>query len=336
MDNHAIEAFWNWFIANREEEPSLLISSVNERLKLVSFGLSAELSVQSSPKELIVTPQGVKKFFADAYALVENAPTIDGWSIVATKESLDEGYYFKMGDVEINLDEVTFMPLLSEEHPDDIAIRLYHKEYVAEKGEKQNAVVTGLYILLDTLLGEESTTFDFQYIDFDDMPHPKEQDYQLHQLASFVAHKKSQRAISGQRFPKESIEILEGKVEGLPTLLVINNALKYYEFTKAFPYLFRLRLHLNNAGENGLPQGNTDEIYGVEDVIYNELYKQERGHFLATETYNGERELFYYVDSIESVKNALAKLPEKLESCELSHELDFDPFWVMTEAYIYR
>jgi len=336
MDKQAIEAFWTWFIANREEEPSLLISSVNERLKLVSFGLSAELSVEKEPRELIITPQGVKKFFADAYALVNDALTIDGWQIVATKQALGMGYRFKMGDIEIDPNEVTFMPLLAEEHPDDIAIRLYHKAYVSEQGEQQNAVINGLYILLDSLLGEESTAFEFQYIDFDDMPHPKEQDYPLSELASFVAHKKSQRTISGQRFPKESIEILEGKVEGLPTLLVINNALKYYEFTKAFPYLFRLRLHLNNAGENGLPQGNTDEIYGVEDVIYNELYKQERGHFLATETYNGERELFYYVDSIESVKNALAKLPENLESCELSHELDFDPFWVMTEAYIYR
>ena len=70
MDKQNIEAFWNWFEQNKDEEPMALISSVNERLKLVSFGLSAELSVQSSPKELIVTPQGVKKFFSDAYALV--------------------------------------------------------------------------------------------------------------------------------------------------------------------------------------------------------------------------------------------------------------------------
>jgi hypothetical protein len=328
MDKQNIEAFWNWFEQNKDEELTELISSVNERLKLVSFGLSAELSVQSSPKELIVTPQGVKKFFSDAYALVNAAPSIEGWCVVATKQPNHRGYESKLG-------KVTFMPLLADEHPDDIAIRLYHKEYVQEEGEQQNRVINELYTLLDALLGEESTAFDFQYIDFDDMPHPKEQDYPLSQLASFVTHKKSTRKISGQKFPNESIELLEGKVEDLPTLLSINKGLRYYEFSKEFPYLFRLSLHLKNAGKNGLPMGNTDEIYAVEDVIYQELYKQKRGHFLATETYNGKRELFYYVDSLESIENVLKKLPENLETCELSHEVDFDPFWVMTEAYIY-
>jgi len=321
MDKQNIEAFWNWFEQNKDEEPTLLISSVNERLKQVSFGLSAEIN----NSEMVITPNGVKKFFADAYELVENSKNIDGWSIVATKKALDE----------VVSNEVTFMPLLAEEHPDDIAIRLYHRSYTPKEGKEQNVVISGLYTLLDSLLGEESTAFDFQYIDFDDMPHPKEQDYPLSQLASFVTHKKSTRKISGQKFPKESIELLEGKVEDLPTLLSINKGLRYYEFTKEFPYLFRLSLHLKNAGENGLPTGNTDEIYAVEDVIYQELYKQERGHFLATETYNGKRELFYYVDSFESIENALKKLPESLETCELSHEVDFDPFWVMTEAYIY-
>ena len=321
MDKQNIEAFWNWFDQNKDEEPTLLISSVNERLKQVSFGLSAEIN----NSEMVITPNGVKKFFADAYELVENSKNIDGWSIVATKKALDE----------VVSNEVTFMPLLAEEHPDDIAIRLYHRSYTPKEGKEQNAVISGLYTLLDSLLGEESTAFDFQYIDFDDMPHPKEQDYPLSQLASFVTHKKSTRKISGQKFPKESIELLEGKVEDLPTLLSINKGLRYYEFTKEFPYLFRLSLHLKNAGENGLPTGNTDEIYAVEDVIYQELYKQERGHFLATETYNGKRELFYYVDSFESIENVLKKLPESLETCELSHEVDFDPFWVMTEAYIY-
>jgi hypothetical protein len=335
MDNQNIEEFWNWFERHKDEEPTALISSVNERLKQVSFGLSAELSVSKNPRELILTPQGIKQFFTDAYALVEQAPIIDGWKLVPTKQASSVEHEFKMGNVKISPSEVTFMPLNADEHPEDVAIRLYHKDYVPEEGEQQNAVITGLYLLLDNLLGEESSTFDFQYIDFDDMPHPKEKDYPLSELASFVQHKKSIRKISGQKFPKEDITLLEGKVEDLPTLLVINQGLKYYEFTKDFPFLFRLTLELRNAGENGLPTGNTDEIYTVEDVIYKEIYKEEKGHFLATETYNGKRELFYYVDSEESIENALALLPKELTTCKLSHEVNFDPFWVMTESYIY-
>ena len=335
MDKKNIEIFWNWFDTNKNEEATALISSVNERLKQVSFGLSAELSLEKESKELVVTPQGVKQFFADAYELVENAPSIEGWKFTATKQAVGELEILQVGNVAIDPSEVTFMPLLAEEHPDDIAIRLYHPAYVSEEGEQQNAVISGLYILLDKLLGEASTAFDFQYIDFDDMPHPKEKDYPLSELASFVTHKKSTRKISGQKFPSEEIELLEGKVEGLSTLLSLNRALKYYEFTKEFPYLFRCSLHFKNSGDNGLPIGNTDELYAVEEVIYREVYKEKKGHFLATETYNGKRELFYYVDSEKSIENALAQLPESLNSCEVSYEVNFDPFWVMTEAYIY-
>jgi hypothetical protein len=126
MDKKNIEEFWNWFETYKNEEETALISSVNERLKQVSFGLSAELSVEKTPKELIITPQGIKQFFSDAYALVKDAPTIDGWKIVATKPALGEGHSFKMGSVEIDPKEVTFMPLNADEHPDDVAIRLYH------------------------------------------------------------------------------------------------------------------------------------------------------------------------------------------------------------------
>ncbi|CAA6816002.1 MAG: Unknown protein, partial [uncultured Sulfurovum sp.] len=246
-----------------------------------------------------------------------------------------ESFNFVMDGLEIKFEDITFMPLDSADFPDDLAIRLYHHDYVPTEGEEQNRIIKALYTMLDAILGEESSTFDFQYIDFDDMPHPKEKDYPLGLLPSFIEDKKAKRANAGERFPKEDIGLLEGKVEELPTLLVINNGLKYYEFTKEFPYLFRVKLDLKNVGENGLPKGNTDELYKVEDVIYQTIAKEEKGHFIATETYNAKRELFYYADSLESIEKVLEALPKNLETCAFSYEVNYDPFWVMVESYIY-
>ncbi len=330
-----IEAFWNWFVEHKETEEEALLPSVNERIKQISMGLSVELDCESRPKVVTVTPQGMKQFFAKAYEVVEEAPSIEGWVVQATKPALDAWFNFEEDESEIKAVEVTFMPLNAPEYPEDLAIRLYHKNYVPQAGEAQDKVVNGLYRLLDRLLGEESATFDFQYIDFDDMPHPKEQDYPITQLPAFIKHHKSTRKIAGQKFPKEDIGLLEGKVETLPTLLVINHGLKYYEFTKEFPYLLRITLDLKSVGDNGLPKGNTDELYLVEDIFYQNLYKKEKGHFIATETYNAKREMFYYVDSLESIEKVLALLPTELLTCEFSYEVNYDPFWVMVESYIY-
>ena len=335
MDKQKIEEFWNWFETQKNEEYEALIASVNERIKQLALGLSVELDFTQIPKVLIVTPQGMKQFFANAYELVMYAPIIEGWNILATKPASLDASVVEVAELKVDPNEVTFMPLNAAEYPDDLAIRLYHKAYVQEEGTQHNAVISALYLLLDRLMGEESSTFDFQYIDFDDMPHPKEQDYPLTQLPAFVAHKKSTRKTAGQKFPKEEIGLLEGKVEELPTLLVINHGLKYYEFTKEFPYLFRISLELKNTGDNGLPTGNTDELYALEDVFYRGIFKEEKGHFIATETYNAKREMFYYVDSLESIEKVLVNVPKELKTCEFSYEVNYDPFWVMVESYIY-
>ena len=320
-----IEAFWNWFNENRDSDELTLIEEVNREIKSISKGLFVEINLKDNQKELVVTPHGVKQFFAMTYALVNKAPKIDGWSIVAGRQP-KENFSFS---------ELTFMPLESDEYPEDIAIRVYHKDYVPQEGKQQNQVIEAIYRVLDNLLGEESVAFDFQYIDFDDMPHPKEKDYPLSTLPAFVAHKKAERKNAGEKFPKDDMVLLEGKVESLPTLLATNQGLRYYEFTKEFPYLLHLTLNIKQIGQNGLPSGNTDELYLIEDIIYSAIVKEKKGHFIATETFKGKRDIFYYVESLESIEKAISGLPEETVSCDVNYRIEYDPFWVKTEAYIY-
>ena len=341
-----IEAFWDYFKEHQESYLNYLqdyenhpvesdekVEKLVSELKQFSKGLSVSIRSAENPKELIITAQGKKEYFADAFEVVNNAPTIENWKFIATSPSYGLDFDFEITGVQISPNRLTFMPLDAPEYPHDIAIRVFHKDYTKEQTAQKTAVEVGASVALGMLFGEVDFALNFQYIDFDDMPHPKEQDFPLSQLEEYVEHKKSERPNAGQEFPKEDIALMEGKVDELPTLLVLNKSLKFYTFTKRYPYLLQMRLTLKNIGENGLPIGNTDELYLIEDIIYQEVYKKGKGHFIATETYNGKRDMFYYADSKETMDEALKLLSTEYWTCEVEYSVDYDPFWIGVEKY---
>ena len=346
MNIDKIEVFWNWFEKNHEDysnfnelyemypqEANERLEKIVRELKSFSEGLFLEISITSERKELIITAQGNRVSFPDALVLVENAPTIEGWVFVALKPAIGLDFNFKMGDITIKPSEITFMPLEANEYPHDIAIRLFHKDYVPQDGVTRDAVIIGLYSALNMLLGEKESSLVFQYIDFDDMPHPKEQSFPFSGLKDYIEYKKGQRPTSGLEFPKEDVAIMEGKIDNLPSLLILNKSLDFYEFTEKYPYLLQLTLTIHNTAENGLPQGNIDELYLIEDIIYQEIFKNKKGHFIATQTHNSKREMFYYANTKESVEKALSMLPTEYESCKVHYSVDYDPFWVRTNSF---
>jgi hypothetical protein len=346
VNRSKIEAFWSFFKENMGDyanfnedyennpvETSEKVDKLIQELQKFSEGLFILIKSDNEPKELIVTAKGKKEYFADAFEVVNNAPTIEGWKFIATKPSYGLDFDFELTGVKINPESLSFMPLEADEYPNDVAIRIFHKEYTQEPSAQQTAVVVGAYAGLDILFGEVDSVLNFQYIDFDDMPHPKEKSYPFSGLKDYIEYKKGQRLNNGKEFPKEDTIIMEGKIDELPSLLVLNKSLDYYEFTQKFPYLLQLTLSLKNAGDNGLPQGNVDELYLIEDIIYQEIYKSKKGHFIARETYNGKRDLFYYADSKGSIANALNMLPKEYESCEVQYSIDYDPFWVRVDRY---
>jgi len=342
VNRDKIELFWSYFKEHQESyanfekdyerhplETAEKVDQLIQELQKVSKGLFITLK----PKEIIITAKGKKEYFGDAFEVVNNAPTFDGWKIVATKPSYGLDFDFDLTGVQINPNTLTFMPLEAPQYPNDIAIRIFHKDYTQEQSERQNAVVVGAYAGLDIMFGEIDSQLNFQYIDFDDMPHPKEKDFPFSRLSDYVKLKKEKRPNSGVEFPRDDVVPMEGKIDGLPSLLILNKSLDYYEYTYEFPYLLALTLTLKNIGENGLPQGNVDELYLIENIIYQEISKEKNGHFIATETYNGKRNLFYYAKREESLEKALDMLPIEYDSCEIDYSINYDPFWAKTDRF---
>ncbi|CAA6818053.1 MAG: Unknown protein, partial [uncultured Sulfurovum sp.] len=130
MGNNNIENFWNTFEANKELESKELLALLNKEIKNYSTGLYVELSSSTTPKNLIITAHGIKIHFAHVYELIAAAPSVENWTFSAGRPSLGESFNFVMDGLEIKFEDITFMPLDSADFPDDLAIRLYHHDYV--------------------------------------------------------------------------------------------------------------------------------------------------------------------------------------------------------------
>lgn len=340
--------FWDWFDTNKAayenfgahykdnfEQVNKLLDELISELQKVSPGLYAEIGGKDGDWELIITPQGIRQYFAATYELVELAPKIENWTIFATKPAHGLDFNFKMGDIEISPETISFIPLNNEEEPEEIAIRLFHKDYDEKDEPKRKAVVMGVYQALDSLLGEVSTSFDLDYVEFDAIPKPEMKPLPLEELSGYINWKKKERAVAGIRFPEETVAVLRGERDEAPIMILVNRALKYYEYKNDFPYLLLVTILFNEVTEQGFPKEDMEPIYAIEDQIADVVCKGEKGHFISTETFGGQRKIYYAGKSKEILEQQVAFLKKDLKSLySIDYKIFYDPFWVEASGYM--
>ncbi len=345
--NKNIANFWSWFEQNQEKYINFnkryqgqwdtinqLLDELITELKKYSEGLFVEIGGNETPFELIITPQGVKKYFADALEVVKHAPKIEDWKFFATKPRHESEFNFKMGNVELNQDSISFIPLQNEEAPDDIVIRLFHKDYPEEDGELKNAIIMGIYQCLDILLGEISVTFDINHLEFASTPNENDRILPLKELRGYIKWKKKERDIHGIKFPEDNMSILKGTYQELPVMIIVNRNFKHYEFKSDFPYLLDIDLKFNETQDNGLPAEAMEPIYDFEDKVNQLVSANNGGHYICSETHGGNRRIIFYGDSKERLDGIVERLKQDVQSHQISFEVSYDPFWINSEAYM--
>jgi len=343
-----IKEFWDWFENNKATyenfgekyksdlaQVNRLLDEIIKELQKVSPGLYVEIGGDKNQWDLIITPQGVRQYFAATYEVVAQAPSIENWTIYATKPAAGIEFNFMMGDVEISPKTISFIPLNSEDEPDEIAVRLFHDDYDEKDEPKRKAVIMGIYQALDTLLGEEATTFDLDYVEFAIPPTEDVKPLPLAELSGYIKWKKKERAVAGIRFPEESVALLRGEREEKPMMILVNRALKYYEYRNEFPYLLVVTITFNEVTDQGLPKESMDAIYAIEDIIHDVVCKGEKGHFVSAETFDGSRKMYYAGQTKEILESQIIKLNSDIKSSySISYNVVYDPFWVEASGFM--
>lgn len=192
--------FWKWFESN--QHPYLFINNDNmlEREEIVNrFGEKLHEFHEGlffliggnpdGPQELIITAEGIKENFPKVEELVNAAPEIPGWKIIAFKPALDSSFGIRIGEMEYSPENLWFIPLKHPDHPEYLGLHIGIPAFDEQLKDDYLQIV---FLILDNLLGEKKSAEEIQYIETVPLPAlPSENGfYPLLELDAFIEWKR--------------------------------------------------------------------------------------------------------------------------------------------------
>tara|TARA_R110002033_G_scaffold170860_1_gene214516 strand:+ start:2238 stop:2828 length:591 start_codon:yes stop_codon:yes gene_type:complete len=181
--------FWDWFKNNSsqffflnqiddENEKQRILDEFDSKLNEYSEGLYFEIGGHpDDTQDLIITADGDINYFKDVKHLVENAPKISNWNIIAFKPPINEKFEINYEDIFIDSDNIWFK--LDKNEDDSLNITLFFKN-LEKRYESQYGSVS--LIILQTILGERYFNEKVSSVFFDELH--EEELKELYQLAS--------------------------------------------------------------------------------------------------------------------------------------------------------
>ena len=153
-----ISEFWAWFDSYRDGVDATAplrdqhIDEILERISSIEPGLVVELGVrEDGVKEMTISPDGVRERFPLVEQIVSQAPSMEGWAVVAFRQPIKADFSLQYGDLELSPSELFFVPL---EEDGTLDIIVYGQGFSDQ--DKDDMGYHGL-IMMDSLIGESTT-----------------------------------------------------------------------------------------------------------------------------------------------------------------------------------
>jgi hypothetical protein len=163
--------FWDWFAANSERlanfeaDQERIFDELAAELEKVHEGLTFEFGPEEPDgREFVVSADGIRERFPAVIRLVEAAPDLPGWKIIAFRQPKSMDYSLEYGGYELSPDDIWFA---AEPDGDRVGLNLYIKG-LSRANER---VATGAaFFLLDGALGEYDVETKIGFIEFKPLP----------------------------------------------------------------------------------------------------------------------------------------------------------------------
>lgn len=172
------QKFWKWFVKNEsvifgfEKDQERVLDLISSRLSSYNDDVSYEIShVKDDKREFIISADGIADAFPYVESLVNSAPELKLFSIIAFRPRIDgyEGFKLEYASREFDVSKIWVYSRVEDGFFDLI---VYHPDF---NEQEANIFISGSYILLDMALGEYDVVKNIRYIDHQKLPENPEE-----------------------------------------------------------------------------------------------------------------------------------------------------------------
>ncbi len=157
----------------------------------------------------------------------------------------------------------------------------------------------------------------------------------------FLAMRNKQRNFQGKRANVVSqdgtFSIFQGEVDGHPLFATLDMKLRDLPDRQGLPFFLSLSAPMINPSGDGLPtRSDADSLNAWEDAVEAQLRSGGRFAFVGRVTWNGHRELLYYLDTQQPTVEALKTLSESHSERPFSFTCARDEKWTIADFWLNR
>ncbi len=117
-------------------------------------------------------------------------------------------------------------------------------------------------------------------------------------------------------------------------IVSVDMGLRDYPNKAKYPWLLSLSIKLNTVDQEGLPtKRESIELNGWEDAVEGEVSANASFKYVGRVTWNGHRELLYYLDSPEPAVKSLQSLIDKKTTRAFAFRCQRDDAWHHVRMY---
>lgn len=151
---------------------------------------------------------------------------------------------------------------------------------------------------------------------------------------STLLRKTTSRAVSARRKSDEKFSIFQSEMDGRPLIATVDMALHGYKSKAALPWFLGLSTPLIEPTNDGLPTpGDSIALNDWEALVEKRIDPACQFVYVGYVTWNGSREVLYYIDRVEPVASLLKKLRDDHVTRPFAFRCERDDPWDNVSIY---
>jgi len=133
---------------------------------------------------------------------------------------------------------------------------------------------------------------------------------------------------------EEKFAVLQGEIDGRPLLAIIDKSLREYESKAGLPWFLSISTPLINPTKDGLPNDkDSSALNAWEDLLESAIAAACRFVYVGHVTWNGSREVLYYVAEPDALDTRLKNLVSDRVTRPFAFHYERDDKWDRISIY---